>query len=456
MTTHIDTDVVVLGAGLAGLTAARRLSQGGRDVVVVEARERVGGRVRTITGASGVTLDMGATFVAPFHDRMHALAEELGVATHRTHVEGDSIIATGDSVQRYRGDVPRLNPVALASAGAAIARLDAMAKKVPVEAPWDAPKAEQWDSVSVGAWLTSTRVPTRMARDLLRATVSALFCCEPSEVSLLDLLFLIRSAGGLTPLMTVEDGYQHEQLVGGAQTIPDAMAADLGDSVVLDSPVTHVRHTADGVVVECESGVAVSARHAIVALPPALAGHIRFDPPLPADRAMLLHAMPAGTEIKTVCVYDTPFWRRDGVSGASVAMDDDVEVTLDTSPPDGSFGVLACYASAAKARRLATMSPEARQANVLAMLSRRFGPRAGTPLEIVEQNWAEEEWNRGCSMAHFGTGVLTQYGRLLRQPLGRIHWAGTETATVSHGAMDGAVRSGERAAREISEHSAPL
>jgi monoamine oxidase len=291
-------------------------------------------------------------------------------------------------------------------------------------------------------------VPTATARDLLRATFSALFCCDPSEVSLLDALFLIRSAGGLTPLMTVKGGYQDAQLVGGAQSIPNAMAADLGDRVVLDAPVTTIRHGDDGVEVHAAS-VTVSARHAIVALPPAIAGHIRFDPPLPADRALLLHSSPAGTEIKTVAVYSEPFWRADGVSGASVAMDDDIEVTLDTSPADGSCGMLAGYAAGPKARRLAQLTPEERRDDALAMLCRRFGPRAGSPLEVHEQNWAEEEWNRGCSMAHFGTGVLTQYGRLLREPLGRIHWAGTETATVSHGAMDGAVRSGERAALEL-------
>jgi monoamine oxidase len=451
VTDRIDTDVCVLGAGLAGLTAARRLDQGGREVVVVEARDRVGGRVRTITGSSGVAIDLGGTFIAPFHDRMHALADELGVATHQTFVEGDSILATGGKVQRYTGDVPKINPVALASAGQAIARLDAMAKKVPVDAPWDAPKAAHWDAQSIASWLSSARVPTATARDLLRATFSALFCCDPSEVSLLDALFLIRSAGGLTHLMTIEGGYQDAQLVGGAQSIPNAMAADLGDRVVLDAPVTTIRHGDDGVEVITAS-VIVSARHAIVALPPAIAGHIRFDPPLPADRALLFHSSPAGTEIKTVCVYGEPFWRKDGVSGASVAMDDDIEVTLDTSPADGSCGMLAGYAAGPKARRLAQLTPEERRDDALAMLCRRFGPRAGSPLEVHEQNWAEEEWNRGCSMAHWGTGVLTQYGRLLREPMGRVHWAGTETASVSHGAMDGAVRSGERAASEISSH----
>src|SRR5215469_11429558 len=145
----VEADVCVVGAGLAGLTAARRLSQAGRSVVVLEARDRVGGRVWTETSAAGVPVDMGGCFVGPGHDRLHGLAKEMGVATFKTFVEGDNVLATGGRVRRYRGDIPRISPVALASAGQAIARMNAMAKKVPLEAPWTAKKAQAWDATSV-------------------------------------------------------------------------------------------------------------------------------------------------------------------------------------------------------------------------------------------------------------------------------------------------------------------
>ena len=217
---------------------------------------------------------------------------------------------------------------------------------------------------------------------------------------------------------------------------------------MLGTPVHAVTHRADAVEVVSPE-ITVVARHAIMAIPPALASRVHFDPPLAADRALLLHQLPAGTEIKAVVVYNEPFWRSDGVSGASVAMDDPYEVTLDTTPPPGDVGVMALYAAGPKARTLAALQPDDRRRIVLDIMRRRFGPKASSPIETTEQNWAEEEWTRGCSMAHFGPGVLTQYGRLLREPIGRIHWAGTETAGTSHGAMDGAVRSGERAADEI-------
>jgi monoamine oxidase len=447
-TTTREADVCVVGAGLAGLTAARRLSQAGRSVVVLEARERVGGRVWTRTSADGVPVDMGACFVGPHHDRMHALAKEMGVATFATFVEGDNVLATGGKVRRYRGDIPRISPVALLSAGQAIARMNAMAKKVPVEAPWDASKAAEWDALSVRAWLSAGRVPTRLARDLIEATVRACFAAELSEVSFLNWLFLVRSAGGIESLMNIAGGYQDAQFAGGVGQVPDAMAAELGEAVLLGAPVTGVR--VDGDRVEVASGaVTVSARRVVLALPRALAAGIRFDPALPADHALLLHQVPAGTEVKMVALYDEPFWRHDGVSGATVATDDAIEVTLDTCQPGHGQGVVAGYSAGPRARALSALGEAERRDVFVRMLTRRLGPKAATPVEVMEQNWVEERWTRGCSMGHFPTGVLTQYGRRLREPVGRLHWAGTETASTSYGAMDGAVRSGERVCEEI-------
>ena len=447
MPNAIETDVCIVGAGLAGLTAARRLSQAGKSVVVLEARDRVGGRVWTRASASGVPIDMGATFIGPDHERMHALTKEMGGTTFRTYVEGDNVLATGSKVRRYKGNIPRISPIALLSAAQAISRMNAMAGKLDVDAPWAAPKAQEWDARSVRAWLSGTHVPTRLARDLIEATVRACFACDLSEVSLLNWLFLVRSAGSVEALMSIEGGYQHEQFEGGVQLIPNAMAAELGDSVVLESPVTAVTQRSD--VVEVTGATTVTARRVVLALPRALAAGIRFQPPLPPDHVLLIHQVPAGTELKTVVVYDKPFWRDDGISGATVATDDEIEVTLDTSQPGRSEGVIAAYAAGPRARKVSAMGREDRRALLLHTLVGRLGPKAASPNEILEHNWMEEQWTRGCSMGHFPTGVLTQYGHLLRQPVVRVHWAGTETATTSYGAMDGAVRSGERVAEEV-------
>jgi monoamine oxidase len=444
----IEADVCVVGAGLAGLTAARRLSQAGRSVVVLEARERVGGRVWTQISGTGVPVDMGGCFVGPNHERMHALTKEMGVSTFPTYVQGDNVLATGGKVRRYRGDIPRISPVALLSAAQGIARLNAMAKKIPVEAPWDSPNAAHWDAISVRAWLTGARVPTRLGRDLIEATVRACFAADLSEVSLLNWLFLVRSAGGVEPLMTIAGGYQDSQFEGGVQRVPDAMAAELGDAVVRSCPVDAVTQRDDRVIVD-GARATVTARRVVLALPRALAGGIRFDPVLPADHALLIHQIPAGTEVKMVAIYGEPFWRADGVCGATVATDDAIEVTLDTTQPGHPEGVIAGYSAGPRARALAGLSEMERRSAFLTMLTTRLGPKAAAPLDVLEQNWAEEQWTRGCSTGHFPTGVLTQYGRRLREPVGRLHWAGTETASTSYGAMDGAVRSGERVSEEI-------
>jgi monoamine oxidase len=446
--TPMEADVCIVGAGLAGLTAGRRLSAAGKSVVVLEARDRVGGRVWTRHSASGVPVDMGGCFIGPSHDRLHALTKEMGVAVFPTNVKGDNVLATGGKVRRYKGDIPRISPVALLSAAQAIARMNRMAMTLPVEAPWEAARAQQWDAQSCRSWLTARHVPTRLARDLVAATIRACFAAELSEVSLLNWLFLVRASGGIESLMNIEGGYQHEQFEGGVQAVPNAMAADLGDAVVLDSPVTAVTQTKDAVVV-LSPRATVTARHLVMALPRALAGGIRFDPILPADHQLLIHQIPAGTEIKIVAIYDEPFWRTDGISGNTVATDDDIEISLDTTQPGHPEGVMATYCAGPRARRIALLSVVERQAVALKMLTTRLGPKAATPIEVMEQNWAEEQWSRGCSCAHFPTGVLTQYGRKLREPVGRLHWAGTETATTSWGAMDGAVRSGERVTEEI-------
>jgi len=448
MATTMEADVCVVGAGLAGLTAARRLSQAGQSVVVLEARDRVGGRVWTHTSEAGVPVDMGACFVGPGHDRLHALAKETGVGTFKTYVEGDNVLATGGKVRRYRGDIPRISPVALLSAGQAIARINAMAKKLPLDAPWDAPRAAAWDAQSMRSWLSPAHVPTKLARDLVEATVRACLTSELSELSLLGWLLLVRSAGGVESLMNIAGGYQDSQFEGGVSQIPDAMAHDLGDAVVRQAPVTAVTQRADRVEVVSDT-VTVRARRVVLALPRGLAAAIRFEPALPADHALLIAKMPAGTEVKTVAIYDEPFWRADGVSGATVATDDLIEVTLDTTQPGHAHGVIGTYSAGPRARALWALGERERRDLLLRMLTARLGPKAGKPIEVLEINWSEERWTRGCSCAHFAPGVLTQFGHLLREPVGRLHWAGTETATTSFGAMDGAIRSGERVCEEI-------
>jgi monoamine oxidase len=449
-TDHLDADVCVVGAGYAGLTVARRLAQAGRSVIVLEARDRVGGRVWTGRTAVGAPLDFGGTWFAPKHNAVRALAAELGCSFFPTFTDGATVfVDDAGRVSRYRGAVPRIGPLPLLSLGQGMFRIDRMARSLPLAEPWRARHAASWDARTIGDWLDRA-IPTATAKHLLRATVRGLLTAEPAEVSMLDFLYLVRSAGSMNTLLSIPGGYQQDMMVGGAQTLALVMAKDLGESLRLDRPVRRIAQDSDGVTVEA-SGATVRARHAVVAAPPVLASEIVFEPALPRDRTELMRRMPAGALMKAIAVYDDAFWRRDGARGESVSMRGPVETTLDASPASGAPGVLVSFAFGRHARALRDMPPDERRRMVIDGLMLRFGEGAARPAEYHEHEWESEAWTRGCSLSHMATGVLTSFGPALRTPCRRIHWAGTETAMESHGAIDGAVRSGERAARECIE-----
>lgn len=446
----LEADVCVVGAGFAGLTAARRLVQAGRTVVVLEARDRVGGRAWT-EERSGVPLDRGAGWLAPGHEAALRLAAEVGVGTHKTYVAGSHLLVGGDRTRRYRGLIPRISPLAVLQIAALQRRIDRMAKSVPLDEPWSAPRAGQWDDVTLRRWLDQHRIWSTVGNDLFEMAVRGLFAAEDMhDVSFLHLLYLVAAHGTIESLFSIEGGAQENLVEGGMGALAGRVAGDLGDALHLRSPVRTVRQAADTVTVGADE-LDVTARAAVIAVPPALALEIDFDPVLPEDRRTLYRHAVGGVETKTLLVYETPFWRARGMSGQSAHAGSPAEVTIDASPADGSAGVLAAFSFGHVAKALGELAPADRRQQVLETLAGRFGVRAATPVEAVETPWFAEPWTRGCSFAHLPPGFLTRYGPLLRRPHGLLHWAGTETATTSHGAVDGAVRSGERAAGEVLE-----
>jgi monoamine oxidase len=440
-------DVVAVGAGLAGLVAARELLGAGLSVLVLEARERVGGRLLNHTLQNGAVVELGGQWVGPTQDRVLALAEELGVGLFPTYVEGEHILAVDGAVKRYGGDDFALPEDALADVGETQQRLQEMAHAVPLGEPWRAAEASAWDAQTLDAWLVAN-AKTEVGLGYWRTLVPALFSAEAAEMSLLHFLFYCRSGGTLDQLVATSGGAQESRLDGGSQQLASRLADRLGDVVRVNSPVTAVRQ-GDGAVEVAHDGGVVDAGRVIVAIPPTLAGRIRYSPALPPLRDQLTQQVPMGYVIKLQIAYPEPFWRTVGLSGSVFSLDDEVSVIFDNSPSDLSCGVLLGFLEGDHARRAGKLPPEERKEMVLSVFARFFGPRAAKPDEYVERDWAAEEWSRGCYGGRFGTGVWTGYGEALREPVGRIHWAGTETAEVWNGYMDGAVRSGERAAREV-------
>ena len=442
-----QVQVAIIGAGISGLQAARLL-QGQFRVRVLEARECVGGRLCNHQFANGDTVDVGGQWVGPGQDRMYRLIEELGASTWPLYDSGDNLLCLNSKLRRYRGTIPRINPLALADLGIAMARFEAMAKSIDPTAPWAHRKAQQWDATTLDSWL-HRNCRTRLARELFDVGIGAVFAGEAKDLSLLHALFYARSGHSLETLLAVSGGAQQDRVHGGTAGLCERMAAELGHSVQLNAAVEAVEQLPDGRLrVRHQSGSVVCDR-VIVALPPNQALRIRFAPELPAWRDQLLQRMPAGACIKCIARYDKPFWREDGLSGQVASPAGPVRVTFDNSEAGRESGLLMGFLEGDVARYYSSVDAEQRRAAVLDCFAQYFGERARQPLEYVDKDWSSESWTRGCYAAHLAPGTWTSYGRRIREANGPVHWAGTEFATEWFGYMEGALEAAERAAGEV-------
>ncbi|HEY5097723.1 MAG TPA: flavin monoamine oxidase family protein [Acidimicrobiales bacterium] len=446
-----QSGVLVIGAGLSGLAAARRLHSSGVEVTVLEARSRVGGRTEGGTTADGTPVELGGQWIGPTQSRMYALVEELGLDTFPTFNTGKHVIQLGGKHSRMaskRGAVPKLNPFVLADLLQGMTRFQRLADQVPLDKPWTAPRAAALDNQTFESWIRRhLRTPT--GRAYFRVATEAVFSAESGNLSALHALFYAHSGTDLEGLLSTDRGAQQDRIVGGSIRISETMADGLGDRVRLGAPVRRIEHGGRGVVVTTRGGEAFEAERAIVTLPPTLAGRLEYEPILPSWRDQLTQRLPAGSVIKLYAVYDEPFWRGEGLTGQAASDEGPVKVTFDNSPPGGTPGVLMGFMEANDGRAAARLTPEERKQAALGCFVRYFGPRAARPLEYLERDWMAEEFSRGCYGAHFTPGVWGDFGPALTAPIGRLHWAGAECSPVWNGYMEGAVRSGEQTADDV-------
>ncbi|HSF46715.1 MAG TPA: flavin monoamine oxidase family protein [Chitinophagaceae bacterium] len=442
-------DVIVVGAGYSGLSAARLLKDAGKKVLLLEARDRVGGRVHTRHLENGQYVDLGAQWIGPTQSRMYELLREFNIPGFKTHDEGKTILHWRGKTKTYKGLIPPLPVPALLSLNNAIKKMNRLSASIDPSCPWKAHHAEHWDSITLQSWMDG-QMMNRKAKELFSLAAQAIFAAHPAEISMLFALFYTRSGVDLENLMNIRNGAQDERILGGADLPAKKIAAILNEEIRLSMPVENVQQDMSGATVVA-GGQEYRARKLIFAIPPPMFSKIRFISPVSAERQQLWQRMPMGAVWKCYAIYPEPFWRKKGLNGVVASDSGFTRVVFDNSPSDGSRGILMGFVLADEARAFSRLNETERREAILGSFTTYYGHEAATPLQYIDQTWIEEEWSQGCYTAIMTPHTMTSLGKILRKPEGHFHFAGTETAEEWNGYMEGAIRAGEREARSVIE-----
>ncbi|KAI4919162.1 hypothetical protein J4E85_009419 [Alternaria conjuncta] len=455
-----SVDVAVIGAGLSGLTAARDLLHGGKSVIVLEARDRVGGKVYNHPLKNGGVTEVGAEFVGPTQDKVLEMISDLGLQTFDTYSEGKSILWRNGTRTAYTpdpalGGSPPVDMESLPLVASAQKQLDDWAAEVNTSAPWTHPKAKELDSMTFQQYIDQA-APHADAALVLTTASKAIWAAEPRELSVLYVVAYIAAGGNetnvgtLARLIGIQGGAQEKRVVGGTGLIPERLAEKVGhEHIVMNAAVSTVTKTSNGYKVVSRAGT-VHAKQVVLAMAPPLLRQITFSPALPTTRQQLNQAMKMPSIGKGIPIYSTPFWRKtEGLNAQVISDNGSTRVTFDSTPEDSKFGALLGFLLGDEMRALDALTPAQCEEKILSDYVRYFGEEAKTNTEFVLQRWDLEEWSRGGPVAVAPPNVLTKYGQALTMRAEGLHFAGTETSPYWTGYMDGAIRSGERVAKEI-------
>lgn len=440
-------DVIVIGAGYAGLTAARNLKRAGKNILLLEARDRVGGRIYTKWLDENTYVDLGGQWIGVTQDKMYALCKEYQVPTFATFDKGKSSMFFLNQLKQYKGIIPPLPLFALLNLNKGIQRITRLSKKINLQQPWLSPNAQMWDQMSAEEWIQQT-MKNEKARSMFQLAFEAIFATHPKNISMLHTLFYTKSGKDFETLMNIKKGAQQDRIMGGAQSVCDKMAAELKDILHLNKAVVSISQNEEGVEVS-GADFLHTAKKIVLAVPPAVAGKIQYQQPLPEKRVQLMQQQFMGNVVKCYAVYKTPFWRVNKLNGLCVMPGQYVSVSFDNSPRDGSKGILMGFALADKAIELMQFDEAKRKELVLDCFSKFLGDAALQCETYVDHYFTDEAWSLGCYAGIMPPNAIINCGAALREPCGNIHWAGTETSDIWNGYMEGAVRSGERVSEEL-------
>lgn len=448
----ITRDVVVVGAGPSGLTAANELTKAGLSVAVLEARDRVGGRTWTDT-IDGAVLEIGGQWVSPDQTALYETLDSLGLDTYPRYRDGDSIYIAPDGDRTvYSGDSFPVSERTRAEMDRLIAILDELAAEIGADEPWASPRARELDTVSFSRWLADLS-DDEEARDNIGLFVAGGMLTKPAHAfSALQAVLMAASAGSFSNLVD-EDFILDRRVVGGMQQVSIRLAERLGSDIFLNAPVRTIRWDDEGVTVLADGDVEVRARRVVLAVPPNLYTRISFDPPLPRRQHQMHQHQSLGLVIKVHAVYETPFWREDGLSGTCFSAAELVQEVYDNTNHGDTRGTLVAFVSDEKADAMFELSADERKQRILESVARFLGPRAAEPVVYYESDWGSEEWTRGAYAASYDLGGLHRYGRDQRTPVGPIHFSCSDLAGAGYQHVDGAIRMGRDTARAIVDAS---
>ncbi len=447
-------DCAIIGAGLAGLVAAQYLVDRGLNVVVLEGRDRVGGRVENRVLSDGGYVELGGQWIGPGFDALSEVIDDLDLDTIGLPAKGNLVVRLrGQALEVPSSDeTPALTPFEVSDLGQGLLRLRRLAERLRDDAAWRQSN-DAWLNQDLRRWV-STNLRTQGAQRRFSEVYTAAFGPMPKGATLLEGLHQVNSGPDLETMLASNGGLHQKRVEGGMARVTDALGERLGDVVRLEAEVVKVSYGDRDATLTLADGEQIQARQVISTLPPRLAVQLDYDPPLPLWRREAAEKVAPGNVIKAFLIYDHPFWRDKGFSGQSSADEGAVRVTFDTTADNSNRGHLMGFFEGADADSLSRRSVTLRERAFVDSVVRTFGATAAKPVAYIERNWSSERFTGGCHGAHFSPGVWTTNGPILAEPEGVLHWAGAEYATRFNGYMEGAVRSGREVAAAVARELA--
>lgn len=440
--------VLIVGGGFSGIAAAKKLHESGISFQVLEARERLGGRVFTKTLTEDLYVDFGGQWIGPTQDRMYELCREYGIEYFETYNQGKNILDLRGKIKTYTGVIPKIDLFSLLNLDWVIRKLERLARQIDLNSPWSHPKAGEFDSQTLEDFLRKNS-KTNACYQVIRVGCETIFACELHELSLLHALFYIKSGTSLDCLINIRNGAQLHRIKGGMQTIVDKMAEAFPENIRFNSPVRKIEKTDSGILITSDSG-SFTCEKVIFAVPPPLLEEIEIFPGLSEEKKNLIKDYPMGRVGKCFMVYKSPFWRKSGFSGQAVS--DGItpfQTLFDCSPANSNYGILMGFTIGNRAKSYFELSKEVRKSQMQKLLVSYFGSEAANSIRYEDFTMTDETWSRGCYAALMPTGAWTNFRDSYRKSADPFFFAGTEAATRWHGYIEGAVLAGESAANEV-------